>query len=99
MKARPCRSDNVVRGQLPKRGHTGKPKIKTKDSGFDTFVARYYAAVYSFAFRLTDNPEEAILLTRYAFNTTRKQLRTYCGENVVASILMSNVIQAGLRAA
>lgn len=99
MKARLSRSDNVVRGQLQKRDHTRKPIIKTKNSRFDTLVARYYPGVYTFALRLTDDPEEAIVLTRYAFNSTRKQLRTCCDENVVASILISNVIRAGLTAA
>ena len=59
---------------------------------------RYYPAVYSFASRLTDDPREAIALTRDAFNSTRKQLRSCCDDNVFASILTSAVIRAGLTA-
>jgi len=50
--------------------------MKTKRARFDTLVARYYPAVYSFASRLTDDPREAVLLTHDAFNSTRKQLRS-----------------------
>jgi hypothetical protein len=96
MKAPLSRTGIVLRGQPQKRDHTGKPTIKAKNSRFDTLVARYYPAVYRLALRLTDDPWEGIVLTRYAFNSTRKQLRTCGDENVVASILISNVIRAGL---
>ena len=43
--------------------------MKTKSSRFDRLVARYYPAVYSFASRLTDDPREAIALTRDSFNS------------------------------
>jgi len=69
-----------------------------KSSRFDVLVACYYPAVYSFASRLTDDPREAIALTRDAFNSTRKQLRSCCDDNVFASILISAVIRAGLTA-
>ena len=69
-----------------------------KSSRFDVLVARYYPAVYSFASRLTDDPREAIALTRDAFNSTRKQLRSCCDDKVFASILISAVIRAGLTA-
>jgi len=36
--------------------------MKTKHARFDTLVARYYPAVYSFASPLTDNPRKAVLL-------------------------------------
>ena len=49
--------------------------MKTKNSRFDSLVARYYLVVYSFASRLTDDPREAIVLTRDAFNPARKQVR------------------------
>ena len=65
-----------------------------KSSRFDVLVACYYPAVYSFASRLTDDPREAIALTRDAFKSTRKQLRSCCD----ASILISAVIRAGLTA-
>jgi len=73
-----------------------KPPTKTKGTRFDTLVGRYYSAVYSFASRLTDDPREAMLLTHEAFDRLRKQLRTCGDENVLASILMSLLIRAGL---
>jgi hypothetical protein len=76
-----------------------KLPMKAKSSRFDSLVARYYPAVYSFASRLTDDPREAILLTRDAFNSTRDQLRNRRDEAVLVSILISAVIRAGLTAA
>ncbi len=73
--------------------------MKTKNSRFDKLVARYYPAVYSFAARLTDDPREAVALTRDAFNSTRKQLRNRRDEVLLASILISAVIRAGLSVA
>jgi len=73
--------------------------MKTKNSRFDKLIARYYPAVYSFAARLTDDPREAVALTRDAFNSTRKQLRNRRDEVLLASILISAVIRAGLSAA
>ena len=67
-----------------------------KSSRFDVLVARYYPAVYSFASRLTDDPGETIVLTRDAFNSTRKQLRSCCDDNVFAAILISILLRAGL---
>jgi hypothetical protein len=63
---------------------------------FDALVARYYLAVYSLAYQFTDDGQKARALTRDAFDSTRKQLQTCCDENVLASILISNVIRAGL---
>jgi len=34
--------------------------MKRTHARFDTLVARYYPAVYSFASRLTDDPREAV---------------------------------------
>jgi hypothetical protein len=73
-----------------------KPLMRTKSSRFDSLVARYYPAVYSFASRLTDDPREAIMLTRDAFNSTRTQLGNRRDEAVLAYILISAVIRAGL---
>jgi len=73
--------------------------MKTKSSRFDSLVARYYPTVYSFATRLTDDPREALVLTRDAFNITRKQLQNRRDEAALASILISAVIRAGLTAA
>ena len=69
-----------------------------KSSRFDVLVARCYPAVSSFASRLTDDPGETIVLTRDAFNSTRKQLRSCCDDNVFASILISAAIRADLTA-
>jgi hypothetical protein len=99
MKAPAKRGGNVPRGVLQEASQKRTPPIKTKEAHFDTLVGRYYPAVYSFALRLTDDPQEAILLTRDAFNSTRKQLRTCCDENVFASILMCTVIRAGSKTA
>ena len=73
--------------------------MKTNSSRFDSLVARYYPAVYSFATRLTDDPREAVVLTRHAFNSTRKQLQNRRGETALATILISAVIRAGLSGA
>ena len=99
MKAPANRGGNVPRGVLEETSEKRKPPIKPKGARFDTLVGRYYPAVYSFASRLTDDPREAILLTHAAFNSTQKQLRTCCDENVFASILMCTVIRAGLTTA
>jgi DNA-directed RNA polymerase specialized sigma24 family protein len=69
-----------------------------KSPRFDVLVARYYPAVYSFASRLTNDPREAIALTRDAFNSTRKQLRSWCDDHVCAAILRSAESRAGLTA-
>src|SRR5881396_1368240 len=76
-----------------------KPPMKVKSSRFDSLVARYYPAVYSFASRLTDDPREAIVLTRDAFNVARKPLRNLGDQTAVATVLISAVIRAGLTAA
>ena len=51
--------------------------MKTKNSRFDRLVARYYPAVYSFAARLTDDPRDAVALTRQAFNSSCKTIAKY----------------------
>jgi hypothetical protein len=73
--------------------------MKTKRARFDRFVVCYYCSIYSFASRLTDDPREAVALTREAFNKTRKQLQNRLDEAALASILISAVIRAGLTAA
>jgi hypothetical protein len=97
MKAPANRGGNVPRGVLQETSQKRKPPIKTKGARYDALVDRYYPAVYSVASRLTNDPREAILVTHAAFNSTRKQLQTCCDENVLASILISNVIRAGCR--
>ena len=90
---------NVRKGVGTVTDQKSKPPMKAKSSRFDSLVARYYPAVYSFAFRLTDDPREAVALTREAFNKTRKQLRNRLDEAALASILISAVIRAGLTTA
>jgi DNA-directed RNA polymerase specialized sigma24 family protein len=73
--------------------------MKTKRVRFDTLVARYYPAVYTFASRLTEDPREAVLLTHDAFNSSRKQLQSPRDEVAFVTILLNAVIRAGLAAA
>jgi DNA-directed RNA polymerase specialized sigma24 family protein len=73
-----------------------KQTMKAKNSRFDSLVARYYPAVYSFASQLTDDPRKAIALTYDAFTSARKQLRNRRNDTALASILVSAVIRAGL---
>jgi hypothetical protein len=99
MKAPANRGGNVPRGVLQETSQKRTPRIKTKGARFDTLVCRFYPAVYSFVSPPTDDPREAILLTHDGFNSTQKQLRTGCDENVFASILMCTVIPASLKTA
>jgi len=70
--------------------------MKTKSSRFDHLVARYYPAVYSFAARLTDDPREAVALTREAFNGARKELQRIRNQTAIATVLIGAVLRAGL---
>lgn len=73
--------------------------MKTKTSGFDKLVARYYPAVYSLAVRLTDDPREALILTRGAFCKARKQICHLRSQSAIATVLLTAVLQTGLAAA
>jgi hypothetical protein len=73
--------------------------MRTKRPRFDTLVARYYSAVYSFASRLTDDPREAVLLTPQAFSSTRSQLRIRRDEVALVIMLLNAVIRGGFAAA
>ncbi len=70
--------------------------MKMKSSRFDRLVARYYPAVYSFAIRLTDDPREAIALTRGAFNNARKEAENLRNPTAIALVLIAAVMRAGL---
>ena len=70
--------------------------MKTKSSRFDSLVARYYPAVYSLATRLTDDPRDAVVLTREAFNGARKQLQSIRSQTAIATVLIAAVLRAGL---
>src|SRR5205823_14249032 len=76
-----------------------KPPMKVKSTRFDSFVARYYPAVYNFASRLTDDPRVAELLTHDAFMSIRKQLRNRRQVSDLAFILECAVCRAGLTTA
>ena len=73
--------------------------MKIKSSGFDRLMARYYPAVYSFAARFCDDPRDAVELTRRAFDSARKQLRSMRNQTAIATVLISAVLRAGLAAA
>ena len=51
---------------------------------FDKVVASYYPAVSNLASRFTDNPRQAIALTREAFNSARKL--PVCGRSSITII-------------
>ena len=72
-----------------------KPPIKAKSSRFDNLVARYYPAVYSFASRLTDDPREAVALTRNAFRSLLTMLGIIIG---VGAVITSMAIGSGAQA-
>jgi DNA-directed RNA polymerase specialized sigma24 family protein len=73
--------------------------LKTNSSRFDGLVTRYYPAVYSFAARLTDDPRDAVVLTREAFNGARKQLQSIRNQTAIATVLIAAVLRAGLASA
>ena len=73
--------------------------MKKENSSFDRLVARYYPAVYSFAARLTDDPRDAVALTRQAFRGARKQLQKMHSQTASATVLIAAVLRAGLAAA
>ena len=73
--------------------------MKTKSLRFDRLVARYYPVVYSFAARLTDDPRDAVVITRQAFNGARQQLERMRSQTAIATVLISAVIRAGLASA
>ena len=99
MQGPPTSSGTILRAQSQGPNQKRKPPAKTKYTRFDTLVGRYYPAVYSFASRLTDDPREAIFLTKDAFNTIRKRRWRRRNEVMLATILLNAVIVAGLKAA
>ena len=97
--ANTLRARHVRKGNATATNRKKRLLMKAKSSRFDRLVARYYPAVYSFASRLTDDPREAVTLTRDAFNSTREQLTNHRNKTALASILILAVIRAGLAAA
>jgi hypothetical protein len=90
-----ARAGHVRKGNGTAANQKRKPPMKAKSSRFDSLVARYYPAVYNFASRLTDDPREAIALTRNAFRSAQKQLCSLRDQTAVATTLTSAVIRAG----
>src|SRR5438132_13638666 len=93
------RARHVRKGNATATNRKRRLLMKAKSSRFDRLVARYYPAVYSFASRLTDDPREAIALTRGAFNSARKQVEKLRNPTAIALVLVSAVMRAGLTAA
>ncbi len=89
---------NVRKGDGTVTDQKSKPPMKAKSSRFDSLVARYYPAVYSFASRLTDDPRDAVELTRNAFRSVQKQLCSLRDQTAVATTLILAVIRAALAA-
>jgi len=58
-------------------------------------VARYYPAVYGSAARLTDDPREAVALTRAAFCAAQEQL-SRSRNRTIATVLLTAVLRTGL---
>jgi hypothetical protein len=53
-----------------------KEFMNTKSSQFDSLVPFTILLAYGFAARLTDDPRQAVALTREAFNSARKRLQS-----------------------
>ena len=71
-----------------------KPPKANKRRRFETLVLRYYSGVYNFAYRLTDDPVEAVGLTHGAFISTRKQLKNGRNEVEIVTMLLTAMIRA-----
>ncbi len=99
MRESPSRSGTMLHGFPHKQREKINPPIRTNPARFDSLVARYYPAVYNFASRLTDDPLEAVLLTRAAFLSVRKQVGRPRDEIALARILLKAVVRVGLTTA
>jgi hypothetical protein len=87
----------VVTGMLGRSDQFSKiMPMKAKTSQFDGLVARYYPAVYGLAARLTDDPREAVAVTRAAFSSAQKQLSHVRNRTTIAAVLLTAVLRAGL---
>jgi DNA-directed RNA polymerase specialized sigma24 family protein len=96
---RPPQPEQQGAARSSARTEEGKLSIKRDPARFDTLVARYYPAVYSFASRLTDDPRKAVLLTHNAFKTISKQVSRPRDEITLARILLKAVVRARLTTA
>ena len=71
--------------------------MKNKNLTVRLFSRGY--SVYRFTTRLTDDPREAVALTRRAFDGARKQLSKVRNQTGIATVLMAAVLGAGLASA
>ena len=99
MNVPPSPSGKVPHGFPQEQREKINPPIKANPARFDTLIARYYPAVYKFASRLTDDPRQAVLLTRAAFLSVRKQVWRPRDEIALVRILLKAVVRAGLTTA
>ena len=76
-----------------------KPVDQNEPRAFDSLLAHHYPAVYNFASRLTDDPQEAVLLTYRTFNSIRKQLWLPRDEIALVRILLKAVVRASVTTA
>ena len=49
--------------------------------------------------RLTDDPRDAVALTRHAFSSSRRQLQNIGSQTAIATVLIAAVLRAGLASA
>jgi len=73
--------------------------MKKENSSFDRLVARYYPAVYSFAARFTDDPRDAVALTRQCIQPRAEAIAKMHSQTAIATVLIAAVLRAGLAAA
>jgi len=94
MKIPPSRSSNTLHAILQRSNQKRKPSIKTDSARPDAFVSRYYPAVYRFAFQLSDDSREAVLLTQAALNSIGKQVWCPRDEITLVRMLLKAVVRA-----
>ena len=99
MQGPPSQRSHVLHRLPQEPNEKRNPSIKTNLGRFDSLLPRHYPAVYNFASRLTDDPQEAILLTYRTFNSIRKQLWLPRDENALVRILLKAVVRAGIATA
>jgi hypothetical protein len=76
-----------------KRDCTRNLTVPGKKARLHKLVTRYYPVLYSFAFRLVQDPQEALWLADDAFESTLKQLANCRDEKVFASMLIASLIR------
>ena len=97
MKGPPSQSSHVLHRAPQEPNEKRNASVETDLERFDSLVVRYYPAVYNFAFRLTDDPSEAVSLAYRAFNSIRKQLWLPRDEIALVKILLKTVVRGSVR--